>query len=237
MKQIIFILVLGLGLVTLSACGLSKKSDYSQESKPAETAAGLSQAPEASGTPTEAPAPLAPGASFTLVDGSYDIKPANALISWRAAKVTAAHTGLVSMKSGELKVEGNALTGGSFIMDMSTITSDEKIDALVKHLKSADFFDAATYPEAQLVIRSVKPGVQAGEYAVNADLTIKDITAPVDFVAKVSQIDKLLEAQARISIDRTIWGLKYGSGKFFQDLGDKMIDDQITFDVVIRTMR
>jgi hypothetical protein len=48
--------------------------------------------------------------------------------------------------------------------------------------------------------------------------------------------EKELKANASFDIDRTEWDIKYGSGKFFQDLGDKMINDAFTvkFNIVAK---
>ena len=83
----------------------------------------------------------------------------------------------------------------------------------------------------------MKSGDTAGLYQVTGDLTIKGMTAPVSFVAEVRSEEQDLLATAELKIDRTVWGLKYGSGKFFQDLGDKVISDDIEFTVSLRAQR
>ena len=225
MKQIILILVLGLGLVTLTACGLSRPSD------------SLTSATPEPVTPLAPAAPSTPTAPAVLTDGTYQADVSSSRVTWQAAKVTATHTGTIAIKSGSLQVSGAALSGASFTLDMPTITSNENIDALVKHLKSPDFFDVATYPEASLTVRSVRPGEAAGEYVLSGDLTIKSVTAPVEFTAQVTPTANGLEARSSLSIDRTKWGIKYLSGNFFKDLGDKAIEDTIKFDIALVATR
>jgi len=225
MKQIILILVLGLGLIALTACGLSRRSD------------SLTSAPSEPAVPSGSSVPSTPAAPAVLADGIYQVDTAASRVTWQAAKITATHTGSVSLRSGSLQVSGGALSGASFTIDMPTITSNENIDPLVKHLKSPDFFDVATYPEASLTVKSVRPGTAAGEYVLSGDLTVKSVTAPVEFTAQVMPTAKGLEARSSLSIDRTKWGIKYLSGNFFKDLGDKAIEDTIKFDIVLAATR
>lgn len=208
MKKTFLLLFLGLGLITLSACTGNKQP------------AGQNILPELEGEVRE----------DSFVDGNYLVNVEDSVLTWHGSRMIASdHTGLVDIKSGNLEVQNGNLVGGEFVMDLNTITSDENLDRLVTHLKSADFFNVEQYPEAKLVINNVVPGVDA--YLVEADLTIKDITAPVVFSADLRQEGETMMATAEFVIDRTVWNIRYDSGQFFQDLGDKAIKDDITFGV------
>ena len=140
------------------------------------------------------------------------------------------HSGTVGIKSGELEFDGSDLVGGSFTIDMTTLTNTDMAGKpgagkLEGHLKSDDFFGVATHPEATVVITSVK--ASKGSYNITADVTIKGMTAPVTFTADVAGNN----ASADIVIDRTKHNVKYGSGKFFDGLGDKAISDEFTLAV------
>jgi polyisoprenoid-binding protein YceI len=109
----------------------------------------------------------------------------------------------------------------------------------VGHLKSDDFFSVEKHPNVKFEITSLKAGSSAGEYTVNGKLTIKGITNDVNFPAKVSVNNGgLVKAVGTAKLDRTKWDIRYGSGKFFQDLGDRMIYDdfEVTFDIAAKTM-
>jgi len=56
-------------------------------------------------------------------------------------------------------------------------------------------------------------------------LTIKDISHPVSFIASVEIITDFLHSLGEIVIDRTMYNIRYGSGKFLQNLGDNLIHD------------
>lgn len=212
-------------LVTLSACGTTPQSEKITEplsSDPGNNSENLN---------------LVVPQNSVISDGVYTIDLNTSRVSWQASKVTASHTGLVKIKTGVLELSDNALSKGSFVIDMPSISSDENLDSLVKHLNSADFFATDLYPEAKLEITSANLGANPNEYLVGADLTIKDVTAPINFVAQVNHSENTLEAKANFAINRTTWGIKYGSGQFFQDLGDKMIDDQINFEVLLKASK
>ena len=97
----------------------------------------------------------------------------------------------------------------------------------VRALVINNFFGIANHPTAILTITNVKKDPKAGNFVVTADLTIKGITKPIEFVADV----KDHAAKATISIERTQYGIKYGSGSFFDGLGDKMIYDNFDLSV------
>jgi polyisoprenoid-binding protein YceI len=94
------------------------------------------------------------------------------------------------------------------------------------HLKSDDFFSISNYPTANLVITKVSKPTK-DNYNISAKLTIKGITQNIDFVAKVN--GKTLSTT--LVIDRTKFNIKYGSGSFFDSLGDNMIYDDFELKV------
>jgi len=115
-----------------------------------------------------------------------DTKASN--VTWNAKKVTGEHTGNVSLGSGKVWVENNAVVGANVIMNMNTISCTDVTDAewnkkLVGHLKSDDFFSVEKFPNAGFEITSLKKGSN-GEYTVNGKLSIKGITNEISFPAK-----------------------------------------------------
>lgn len=176
---------------------------------------------------------------------AYKLDAASSSVEWTAKKVTGQHNGTVAIKSGELKAEAGKLTAGKFAMDMTAIKVVDIKDAeangkLAGHLNSDDFFATAKNPESTFEIVSVEPiaGAAAGapNYTVKGNLTIKGIAKAITFPATITMDEKELKANAQFDIDRTEWDIKYGSGKFFQDLGDNMINDafNIKFNIVAK---
>ncbi|MFC0080074.1 YceI family protein [Flavobacterium procerum] len=154
-------------------------------------------------------------------------------IKWVGKKVTGEHSGTVNFKDGAVVFKGKKLTGGSFTVDMTSLTATdltgEYQTKLNGHLKADDFFGTDKYPTAKLVFKTI--GAKSTDvYTVTADLTIKGITKPVTFDITVSGNT----ATSAFKIDRTKYDIKYGSGSFFEGLGDKTINDEFEVAVSIK---
>lgn len=147
-------------------------------------------------------------------------------VSWVGKKVTGQHEGTVNLKEGNLVFKGKKLAGGSFVVDMTTIAvTDLKAgqgkEKLEGHLNSEDFFGIEKFKTGTLVFKSI---ADKGNnlYAVTADLTIKGKTNAVTFNISVNGN----KATTNFKVDRTKYDIKYGSGSFFDNLGDKAISDE-----------
>ena len=142
---------------------------------------------------------------------------------------------------GNLAFDNGVLTGGSFDIDMKTITctdmTGEYADKLVGHLKSDDFFGVATYPTSKFVITKVVSRGKPGEYKIIGNLTIKNKTKEIKFDANVKESGTTYVAEAAIKIDRTDFDVRYGSGSFFDSLGDKTIYDEFDLNVKVVTKK
>lgn len=157
-------------------------------------------------------------------------------IEWKGYKVTGSHYGNIDIQSGKLQFDDNgALTGGKIVIEMNSITSSDLTSAyngkLIGHLKSDDFFGVATYPTATLEITNVAAKGTPGDYKVTADLTIKNTTKSIKFYTNISDNDGMKVATADMKIDRSEYNVKYGSGSFFDNLGDKTIYDEFDINV------
>ncbi|PKA99371.1 YceI-like domain-containing protein [Flavobacteriaceae bacterium MAR_2009_75] len=169
-------------------------------------------------------------ATEPVVEEKKEVKTEASTIIWKAYKVTGSHTGTVDLQSGSLTFDGDKLTGGEFVADMtSLISTDMEGDGKGKlegHLKSDDFFGVDKHETSKLVFKEVK-STGKNSYEVTGDLTIKGTTKPVVFDVSVYGS----KATATVKVDRTKYDIKYGSGSFFENLGDKTIYDE--FDLVV----
>lgn len=168
------------------------------------------------------------------------LDPASSSLAWTGKKVTGQHHGSIHLKSGEVTIDHGVVKGGNFVIDMDTIVDHDLTDAtynkkLIGHLKSEDFFDVKKHPTARFVITKVTPIAGAAEgkpnYNVTGDLTIKGETHPVTFPALISLKNGKAQAKGLVTVDRTKYNIRYGSGKFFQGLGDKVINDNFLIDL------
>ncbi len=174
---------------------------------------------------------------------SYQVSVADSEVHWYAKKVTGAHDGIVMIQTGKLDFEDNKLTGGDFVIDMTTIqVTDLEAGSgpnkkLTGHLHSEDFFHTAQHKTAKLVITEAEEtGKQAvsdkaREYNVKGNLTIKGKTNPVEFVSYVKNGGEQAEARATIVFDRSKYDIRYGSKSFFDNLGDNAIYDDVKIEV------
>ena len=172
---------------------------------------------------------------------AFEIDTKASKVHWTGKKVTGEHTGYLSVGKGTVMLENNSVVGAQLNIDMTSIVCTDIKDEgtnqkFVGHLKSDDFFSVEKHPNVKFEITSMKPGSFAGEYNVNGKLTIKGITDDVSFPAKVSVNGGLVKAVGTAKLDRTKWDIRYGSGKFFEGLGDRMIYDEfeVTFDIAAK---
>lgn len=156
-------------------------------------------------------------------------------VTWEGSKLFGfgKHDGTVNFKEGEVSVIDSKITKGSFVIDMTSIKSNEKetwVYDLVEHLKHKDFFDVKNNPTAKIVFTNIKYIGNEGHMQITADLTINKITNSVFFSAKQNNEKK--EIETRLKIDRTDWNITYKSqGK--KTVKDQIISDAISFKVLL----
>ena len=167
-----------------------------------------------------------------------NINTSKSVIKWigEYAFYFGGHKGIIDLKEGYFIKKDEVISGGEFVIDMNTIvcTDNDKIDkdsGLVNHLKDPDFFNVKKFPTAKLVITKVDYH-NASEMKVYADLTIKDVTLPINFQAKVDYQKK--EMTTRFKIDRTLWNITYNSKEVEGKLKDGLISDAIGFEVRLK---
>jgi len=172
-----------------------------------------------------------------LLAQTYNVDAAKSTLGWTGEKVTGAHNGTVAISSGMMKMDDENVLSGEFAIDMTSINcldieSEEYNGKLVGHLKSDDFFSVANHPTATFEItRAVAYEGDGANHRVFGKLTIKGITNEISFPAQIDFTDAGFTAKANFTIDRSKWNVKYGSGSFFDALGDKLIYDDIKFDL------
>jgi len=151
-------------------------------------------------------------------------------ITWTGKKVGGSHVGHIKLLSGYLEKSGEDFIAGKFVADMTSISNQDIDDPdskakLVGHLKSDDFFSVDKYPTATLEIKNgEKTG--PGEYNFTGEMTIKGQTNSVSFSAKANG----KTFRGKLTVDRAKYNVRYGSGSFFDNLGDNLIYDDFELD-------
>ena len=178
-------------------------------------------------------------------DGVYRIDVEKSVVEWAGRNINTRHYGRIAISGGEVVLSNGLPVSGRFVLDMNTITNLDLQDEgwrgmLHRHLKSEDFFDVEQYPTATFelsgatAIAGATPGTPNVEIA--GKLTVKDSTRPLCFTAMVAaQEDGTLKAQAVIDIDRTHWGVCYGSGRLYERLGMHLVNDLVSIELFIVT--
>ena len=166
---------------------------------------------------------------------TFKVETTESKLGWIGRKVAGEHNGDLKLTSGTILFDRNHLRGGSFVMDMTSITCNDlqgnSNKNLVNHLKADDFFSVDKYPTANFIITNLAPKanakVVATNYIITGNLTIKGITNEIVFPAAVWVKKGVATATGTLKFDRTKFDIKFRSGNFFENLGDKTIQDDI----------
>jgi len=188
----------------------------------------------------------------------YKANVTESVIQWTGFKPTGTHSGTIQIDSGNLTINKDQIESGTFIIDMTSIKDDDGSERLEGHLKSADFFDVESFASASFSITGYALenksadffdvesfasasfsitgyALENGVNTLSGNLKLKDVennvTFPVTMVKNGTTVTLTSEA---FTIDRSKWNVKYGSKSFFDNLGDKFINDEIELKLTIK---
>jgi len=174
------------------------------------------------------------GLFFGLANGQQKMNAdtAKTKLDWLGEKVTGQHTGTIKLQSGWVTFSDNKVVAGEFLIDMASLKDSERNARLENHMKSDDFFSVGKFPVSKLVVKS-SDSFEKGSAVVRGELTIKGVTNPIEFKAAMQKKDDGTWFYTNIVIDRTKYSIKYGSGSFFDNLGDRTIYDEFKLKVAL----
>ncbi len=189
-------------------------------------------------TDAQTPAPAAqpaPTASTNADIATYNLNKGT--LNWTGSKVvgTSSHSGTINVALGDIRAKGDKIIGGQFTIDMASITNTDLEagkgkEKLEGHLKNADFFDVAAHPIATFVMTGATPvtGQADVTHNITGNLTLKGISKSITIPANVAIVEnKLTAVSPSFVIDRTQWGIEYGSGSIVGLAKDKVISNDI----------
>ncbi len=167
----------------------------------------------------------------------YIIDTKETVLTWEGSMVFGfeeEHKGYVYTSKGELIIDKDQLVGGTAEIDMNTMEYGDKENknTPIQHLKSPDYFDVEKFPVAAFSIIKVAYADRVN-IKVTGNLTIKAVTNPVTFPARIEVKDGIAKANGKLVIDRTVWGIRYRSGKFYDNLADQAVSDEIEINMKI----
>ena len=161
----------------------------------------------------------------------------NSKLKWTGKKVLEKHWGTIDFSEGQVKFEGKNLIGGRFVINMASISSSDMTGSskrkLDNHLKSQDFFAVDTHKKATFIITKTEKK-KGNSYQVTGKLTIRGKTHDESCNVVITQEGEKIEGKGKLVFDRTKYDIKYNSGNFFKNLGDKLIYNEVEleFDII-----
>lgn len=181
-------------------------------------------------------------AKAQTASAKYMANPAESTIEWTGFKPTGKHNGTIKVESGIFTVNDGKIESGTFLIDMNSIVvldipaDDEYNGKLVGHLKSDDFFDVEKYPSAAFEVTGFEE--KEGKTWLSGNLTLKEKKNNVTFPVTVSFNNGQYSITSEVfTIDRSKWDVKYGSKSFFDNLGDKFINDDIELKISLSSKK
>ncbi len=179
-------------------------------------------------------------------DGTFQIDAAQSVIRWTGRNLFNHHSGTVQLGDGEIQVRDGHLRSARFTIDMGSIACEDLSDSgmnamLIAHLRTTDFFDVEHHPTAQFIADSAEPIENATEgtpnYLLRGTFTLRGISKPLEFPVLIAAEDgQHLTGQGVLELDRTDYGSRYGSGKFFRFLGPHLVNDHVHLHVKVHAV-
>ncbi|WP_346857377.1 YceI family protein [uncultured Draconibacterium sp.] len=162
----------------------------------------------------------------------YEVDKRSSVVHWSGSGLAGRHTGYVLIGSSSFKTQKDKLVEGHVELDLNTIDCrnyefQDWNEQLVDHLKSDDFFAVDKYPSAEFSLTTIEKTEDPMVYTIKGELGLKGITNDISFPARIHISNDKLLVLGTASIDRTQWGIKFASGRFFKNLGDELINDEI----------
>ncbi|WP_323788571.1 YceI family protein [Psychroserpens sp.] len=178
----------------------------------------------------------------------FTVSISESTIEWKGFKPTGTHNGTINLDNGVFKTDDGKLQSGTFLIDMNTITvtdleaGDGKED-LEAHLKGTvegkenHFFDVAKFPTSAFEITATE-SLAAGKTRLSGNLAIKGQKHNISFPVTITNDgDQMTIESEPFTIDRTQWGVNYGSKSIFEGLGNKFINDDIELKITIKAKK
>lgn len=174
---------------------------------------------------------------LTLNDGVYELDCSKSVVEWAGRNQNSRHFGILQFSSGDLAVRGKSLQG-EWVVDMESLENinlagDELQPVLVSHLKSDDFFFTRFFPKTTLIVTegtvAERPYLTIKNCMIRGELVLRGEKKEIAFEATLSSLSGgMLSLEAHFDLDRTKWGIIYGSTRFFEHLGMHTVFDDIS---------
>ena len=170
--------------------------------------------------------------SFQSFSNERTVNVDKSFIKWTGKEITTKiHFGKLNISSGNIAVDDNGVSGEVKVNMETLVVEDlqgEWGKKLEGHLKSDDFFSVDKFKVSSIKTTS-STKKSDNSYEVQGVLTIKDISHPITFDVEVDGNT----LNANLTFDRSLYDVRFRSGSFFENLGDKLIVDDIDLEVTL----
>ncbi|AHM62682.1 hypothetical protein D770_22175 [Flammeovirgaceae bacterium 311] len=174
-------------------------------------------------------------ASENAARQSFALDAENSVVEWWGSGPAASHHGSFAVSGEHIEVVNGKVKEGNFSIPIASIKNFDLPEhikpILLDHLKSADFFNMALYPEASFsfqkmipLTKAVEGAVEGANYMVSGDFTMLGKAIAISFPARVLVVKEQLTVEAKLKIDRTRWGMNYAADPA---LGDHQIYPEV----------
>jgi len=168
-------------------------------------------------------------------DVVYQLDVKKSKLLWKAPKN--GHFGFILFNSGTLSdFTAGWPSRGIFSINMNSMRSTDKPSAAGRkkvddELRSEGFFAVSKHPASTMLVSKILPQPNRTIFKVYGELTIKEITKPVEFTTIMKQNGNTITATANTSINRANWNINLQqepkSWNPFDSLKDHLVDDEI----------
>jgi len=176
----------------------------------------------------------------------YIASTGESIIEWKGFKPTGTHNGTINIENGVFNITDGKINSGTFLIDMKSIVSDDlegkmkgNLEAHLKGTvegKEGDFFDVTKFPTGAFEITSLSEA--EGQTMLSGNLTLKDVKNNITFPVTVTNENGVMVLTSEtFTIDRTKWGVNYGSKSVFDNLGDKFVNDDIELKITVKATK
>jgi polyisoprenoid-binding protein YceI len=161
----------------------------------------------------------------------YVITPQNSKIEFIGSKVTGKHNGSFGDFSGQVDYAGTP-ENSRVNITIKTDSIETDTPDLTKHLKTADFFDVAKFPEASFISTAIKAGGENGaSHTVTGNLTMHGVTKAITFPATINVTPDAATVESSFSINRKDFGINYAGA------ADNLIRDNVVLTLHVRATK
>lgn len=173
----------------------------------------------------------APAGTSTAGGENYSIAPDNSKIQFVGSKVTGSHNGSFEKFSGVINYQGQPETSRvNITIDMNSVTTDDP--KLTAHLKTPDFFDVATYPQATFESTQITAGSdKGGTHTVTGNLTLHGVTKSITFPATIAVNPGAITVNSSFAINRKDFGINYAGAS------DNLIRDEVVLTLQVKGVK